>query len=345
MLPLFSLGLATGEAQAQQYAYDMNTAAPRIDGFNVDQVPYLSAGTELNFTLYGNPGAIATLHIAGAQRNLRLDEIESGQYQGAYTISTRDNITPQSAVTANLRLGNQVGTAVLRESLQARAGYHAPDQANHAFPKITRFDVQPSADLSDGNQLRFTLYGTPDGKAAIDGAKRKFFLQEVRSGEYSGVYTIKRRDQIASNTAVTANLRVGDRVTTATLDKALLAASAPATRIAKICTGCGMVEAVNIVETKGDGSYLGALGGGVVGALLGNQVGNGNGKTAATIAGAVGGAFAGRALEGNVRKTLHYEVLVRLQNGGTQTVSFEADPGYRVGEKVNITDGVMMRDL
>ena len=89
----------------------------------------------------------------------------------------------------------------------------------------------------------------------------------------------------------------------------------------------------------------GTIGGGVVGALLGNQVGKGSGKTVATIAGAVGGAFAGRAIEGNVKKTSHYEVLVRLQNGGTQTASFEVDPGYRIGDKVKITDGVLVRDL
>lgn len=345
MLPLFSLGLITSEANAQQYNIPAST--PRIDGFNVDEVPHLTPGTELIFSLYGTPGGTATLGIAGAQRNLNLNEVEAGRYEGAYTISIRDSITAQSSVTANLRLGNQVVSAVLRESLQTGVGYHAPGQAYGAFPKIARFDVQPSAELSRGNDLTFTLYGTPDGKAeiAIDGAKGKFFLQEVKSGEYSGVYTIRHRDRIASNSTVTANLRVGDRVTTATLDKALLTAAAPVTRVAKICTSCGMVEAVNVVEIKGDGSYLGTIGGGVVGALLGNQVGKGNGKTAATIAGAVGGAFAGRAIERNTRKTLHHEVLVRLQGGGTQTVSFEADPGYRVGDKVKITDGVLIRDL
>lgn len=345
MLPLLSVGLFTSEANAQHY--NNNAGTPRIDGFNVDEVPRLTPGTELNFSIYGTPGGTATLRIAGAQRNLNLYEANSGQYEGAYTISNRDNITAKSSVTANLRVGNQVVSTVLSESLQAGVGYHSPDQANDAFPKISRFEVRPSAELSRGNDLAFTLYGTPGGKAAIAiaGAKGKFFLHETKDGEYSGIYTIKPRDRIAPNSTVTANLRVGDRIVTTTLDKTLLAVTVPAPRIAKICTACGLVEAVNTVEINGDGSYLGTIGGGVVGGLLGNQVGKGNGKTAATIAGALGGILAGRAIESNVKKTVRYEVLVRLQNGGTQTVSFESDPGYRVGDKVRIADGGLVRDL
>jgi hypothetical protein len=36
--------------------------------------------------------------------------------------------------------------------------------------------------------------------------------------------------------------------------------------------------------------------------------------------------------------------VVRLENGATQTLSFEAEPGYRVGEKVKISDGVIVRN-
>jgi outer membrane lipoprotein SlyB len=144
---------------------------------------------------------------------------------------------------------------------------------------------------------------------------------------------------------VTANLRVGERIASTTLKTALQSAAAPApARVARICYDCGTVEAVNLVEVKGEGSYLGTIGGGVVGALLGSQVGGGSGRTAAQIAGAVGGAYAGNAIEGNVRTTKHYEVMVRLQNGATQTVSFAADPGYRIGDKVKISNGIIVRN-
>jgi hypothetical protein len=36
--------------------------------------------------------------------------------------------------------------------------------------------------------------------------------------------------------------------------------------------------------------------------------------------------------------------LVRLENGATQTVTFAAEPDYRVGDKVKINDGVIVRN-
>ena len=353
LLSLAPLAIMHQSVQAQQYS---NAAAgPRIDGFNVDEVRRLVPGAELNFDLYGSPGGSASLRIAGAQRNLNLAEVEPGQYSGTYTISSRDKITARSAVTGNLRLGNQVASAVLSESLQVGVGQHSQSRGPGPAPEISRFEVQPSPDLGGGSELPFTLRGTPGGKAdlSIGGTKGKFFLQEVQSGEYTGIYTVKRSDRISANSPVTANLQVGQRITSATLGRPLmLANTAPAQLAAPVqqvrqqrtCNGCGVVEAVNQVDVKGDGSYLGTIGGGVVGALLGSQVGSGNGRTAAQIAGAVGGAYAGREVEKNARKTAHYEVLVRLQNGGAQTVSFATDPGYRVGEKVRLTDGTLTRD-
>ena len=343
MSALMPLALLPSQAHAQQY--NQSQATPRIEGFNVDEVRRLAPGVELDFTIYGTPGGLATLRIAGATRNLILAEVEAGQYEGTYTISDRDKIAARSPVTANLRVGNEVASAVLNESLQVGVGYHSAKAMPGPQPRIERFDVEPVADLSGGNDLRFTVLGTPGGKVdlAIKGVKGKILLPEVNSGEYANTYTIRNRDRIKSDSVVTANLRVGERVTSVTLGKALQSAAAPV-RAASICNNCGTVEAVNLVEVKGEGGYLGTIGGGVVGALLGSQIGDGRGRTAAQIAGALGGAYAGHTIEGNVRKSSHYEVLVRLQNGATQTVSFAAEPGYRVGDKVKINDGVIVRN-
>ena len=77
--------------------------------------------------------------------------------------------------------------------------------------------------------------------------------------------------------------------------------------------------------------------------MLGSQIGGGNGRTAAPVAGAVGGALAGREIEKRVGNSAHYEVLVRLENGGTETMPTPADPGLRSGEKVRIVDGGLAR--
>lgn len=343
LLPFLSMGLMANQAHAQQQ--NKHTEL-KIVGFNVDEVPHLTAGTDLNFSIYGSPGSQATLYITGAQRNLTLSEVGAGLYEGVYTISSRDNITANSAVTANLRLNNQIASMVLSESLQTGVGYRSPEQTNPVTPTISHFEVQPANELRAGGKIGFSLYGTPGAKAemAIEGVKGTTYLKEVRRGEYAGVYTIKKHDRIASDSAVTAKLRAGERIASATLNKPLLSAAAQMKRKAAFCNACGSVEAINVVEVSGDGNYLGTIGGGIIGAALGNQVGGGNGKTIATIAGAVGGALAGHAIEGRVTKTKHHEVLVRMQNGSAQTASFEADPGYRVGDKVRITDGILTRD-
>jgi outer membrane lipoprotein SlyB len=146
---------------------------------------------------------------------------------------------------------------------------------------------------------------------------------------------------------VTADLRFGDQGTSAIFGKSLVAASAPKAPIrptAAICPHCSVVEAVNVIEVKGDGSYLGLIAGGLAGGLLGSRVGQGSGISKAEVVGAMGGAYAGREIEKNVKKTKHYEAIVRLQGGGTRAVSYEAEPGFRMGDKVRVVNGTLVRD-
>ena len=122
------------------------------------------------------------------------------------------------------------------------------------------------------------------------------------------------------------------------------AASAPATPpVARICAECGVIDAINATDKKGDGSGLGAVGGAVVGGLLGNQIGRGNGNTAATVVGAVGGAFAGNEVEKRVKTTKEFHVTVRMDDGSTRSFTFNNDPAYVVGDKIKVIDGRLVR--
>lgn len=112
------------------------------------------------------------------------------------------------------------------------------------------------------------------------------------------------------------------------------AAAAPIT-----CATCGVIESIRVVEREGQGTGLGVVAGGVVGALLGHQVGGGTGKDLATIAGAVGGGYAGNQVEKNVRKTKAYEITVRLEDGTSQIITQQAEPGFRPGDRVKLVDG------
>lgn len=347
---LLPLTVVSGVAAAQQSAY--SSATPRVGGFDVKQVRKLTAGTELNFTLYGTPGGIAIISIPGATGRLLLEEVETGFYAGIYTIKSTDRIAADSRVTANLRLGNQVASVVLDEPLIASAKtaaqLRAEAAAAQANPAIDRFEVIPGQ-LVAGSDLGFTLYGTPGARASvrIAGVKGRIFLDETRDGVYEGIYTIKSSDRITADSKVTANLRVGDVRTSAVLGKSLLASSNAAAdnrRSARQCANCGVVEAVNVIEVKGEGNYLGMIAGGLAGALLGHQVGGGSGKQIATVAGAAGGAFAGNEIEKRMKTTRHYEVITRLENGGTQAVSYETDPGYKAGDRVRVENGTLVRN-
>lgn len=342
-----SLPLAgySGLALAQPAVRSGTPMAPRIEGFSVDEVRRLTPGTELNFEIMGTPGGQVTLHIEGAQHMLALAEVGAGQYTGTYTINYRDKIVARSPVTANLRVGNQVESLVLNESLQIGVGYHRNKMASGPQPAIERFSVNPAPELNAGEDLSFSVLGTPGGQLdlTIQGVRGKVLLPEVRSGEYASTYTIRSRDRIQRNSVVTAHLRLGERDTSATLGQALQD-NQVARPVHRGCVTCGTVESINLIEVKGEGGYLGAIGGGLVGAILGNQVGQGSGRTVARIAGAVGGAYAGRALEGKSRASSHYEVLVRLQNGSAHTVMFATAPEFLVGDKVRINDGELLRN-
>jgi outer membrane lipoprotein SlyB len=318
--------------------------SPRITGFNVDEVTRLRPGVELNFAMSGSPGGRATLRIAGAAHNLVLQEVEVGQYEGTYTIGNRDKIAARSRVTANLRLGNQVASDVLDESLQIGVGYHDNSDGKGPAPAISRFQVGAVNQLSPGNELPFSVFGSGGGKVSltIAGVRGKVLLAETNSGEYSGVYTIRVNDRISATSAVVATLQQGGRITRATLGQPLInPRNVSTSHEPRACYNCGTVEAVNLIEVRGDGNYLGTIGGGVVGALLGSQIGAGSGRTAAQVAGALGGAYVGNRIEGQQRQSHHFEVLVRMQNGSGQTVSFASDPGYRIGDQVRLSRGVL----
>lgn len=347
LLLLCSFLLPAGVAQAQQPV--PMASAPRITGFDVEPARRLIAGSDLIFTLYGTPGGTASMRINGVAAKIYLDEVESGVYETTYTIRTSDRLTATTAVTANLRSDNQIATQTLDESLLAGAPSPSARAAAAAAgsPKIDRFELIPPARLQSGEELLFTLYGTPAGQASvrIAGVKGKIFLQETKTGVYEGAYTIKDRDRIAANAITTANLHLGNRDASATLNRPLSAGAAPIPapqRAASICANCGVVEAINVVEVKGDGSYIGKIAGGVIGGLLGSQVGQGRGTTAAEIAGAVGGAVAGNEIEKRMKKTTHYDVVVRLSGGGAQTITYAAQPSFKTGDKVKVENGVLV---
>ncbi|WP_372521967.1 glycine zipper 2TM domain-containing protein [Sulfuricaulis sp.] len=112
---------------------------------------------------------------------------------------------------------------------------------------------------------------------------------------------------------------------------------------AKECLNCGVIESINLVELKGEGSGAGAVAGGVLGAVVGSEIGAGRGKTLAEVAGAAGGAYAGNEVEKNMKKSAHFRITVRMNNGSVRTITQKTDPGFRTGDSVKIENGTLVR--
>lgn len=108
-----------------------------------------------------------------------------------------------------------------------------------------------------------------------------------------------------------------------------------------ICANCGVITSINAVEQAGEGSGLGAVAGGVLGGVLGHQVGGGSGKKIATIAGAAGGAYAGHQIEKSAKKTVRYDINVRMDDGTSTVISQPTEPVHRVGDKVKLVNGAL----
>ena len=120
------------------------------------------------------------------------------------------------------------------------------------------------------------------------------------------------------------------------------AAPAPApVAVAAKCAECGVVQSVHEIDTKGEGTGLGAVGGAVVGGVLGSQVGGGDGKKVMAAVGAVGGAVAGNEIEKRVKSTKSYEITVRFDDGTSRVITEPNATAWRAGDKVKVINGVL----
>ena len=332
----------------------------RITSLGVEQIRRLRPGNVLSFSLNGTPGAAVTLQIAGATKPLQMNEVRPGEYEGDYTIRTRDRLTAASTVTARLLKNGRTTTAMLGSSLLLGAS----DPTPVATAPITAFTVVAADGFQPGDEVNFSLKGKPGGAArvAVQGVDKRIVLTEVSRGVYEGSYVIRRQDRLQGEFSADGYL-MSDRLETSqhferrfdrsgnetgridgrdgrdARDARATGQQAPAA-----CANCGSIESVNVVEVKGDSpNVIGTIAGGLLGGVVGHQVGGGSGKDLATIVGAVGGAYAGNRVENNMGKTKVYRVAVRLDGGSVQSFDYATDPSVQVGTRVKVENGVLIR--
>lgn len=108
----------------------------------------------------------------------------------------------------------------------------------------------------------------------------------------------------------------------------------------------GEVQAIEMVRQNNTaGIGIGTIAGAVVGGIVGNQVGAGSGNTAATVLGAAGGAYAGHELEkrNQQQQVDAYKLTIRMRDGSYQTVVQSSSGNIRVGDRVQIENGIARR--
>jgi outer membrane lipoprotein SlyB len=115
-----------------------------------------------------------------------------------------------------------------------------------------------------------------------------------------------------------------------------------------VYTQYGVVQSIELVQQNAapaNGIGAGTIAGALVGGILGHQVGGGTGNTAATVLGAAGGAYVGNQMEKNqgAQQVNAYKLNIRLNNGTYQAITQSSADDIRVGDRVQIDNGVARR--
>ncbi len=212
--------------------------APEISSFQVNLSDQLAPGSEFEFTLEGTPRGKASVRLSGVNRNIVLREVDPGIYEGSYTLSRRDRLSPQPTASATLRVRNlaTVATQALASSPAPVASRPAPLPVPAPAPAIAtlaieRFTVAPVARIEPGAELRFAAIGTPGARASftIDAVVRDVPMPEVRPGRYEGAYTIRRNDNFPPSLSIVATLEGNGQSIRSRLNQALLVDAKPPT--------------------------------------------------------------------------------------------------------------------
>ncbi len=209
-----------------------------IESFTADPVNQLNPGTEVVFSVEGTRKGKASVRIDGVPRTINLSEVDSGTYEGTYTIRNSDKVAPNAAVRASLKARGRTAVATLNfraaaapaVAAPAPAATPAPQQQPAAGPlRIERFTLTPVDKLEPGVDLRFIVLGTPGVRATVNiqGVNRDVAMNEVKPGQYEATYTVRRLDNFPPSGNIVARLEAGGQVARMRLNQSLVADAKP----------------------------------------------------------------------------------------------------------------------
>jgi len=275
-----------------------------VDGVDVEQVVALGAGLPLNFTVFGTPGALATLRIEGGRRVLELREVEPGVYEGSYVIDGSDAVRPDSRVTATLQKQGAVAYGALDEPLLLAKG-----------------TVPWGAPATPGS----ALVAAPSPATASPPSPAQAFVAPPAPAPVTPV------PPSAAETTMPMPIAATPRPVPPEVFAATPPPSAPAP-----CSDCAVVESVRAVEVAPRGGVIGAIGGAIAGAILGKELGEAHKQRMLTLLGAIGGGLAGRQIERQATQSTQYDVDLRLADGTLLRRRYEQAPPFAAGATIRL---------
>lgn len=130
-------------------------------------------------------------------------------------MNTRTKLSAYSlAIAASFALGSSL----------AQAKSPNTDSRAASLAQVQTFSVNQLEQVTPGNELEFTLRGTPNQNVSLNiaGATAKVQMSEVAPGKYEGTYTVRSRDRITAESLVTARMERDGKVTTTSLDQSVV---------------------------------------------------------------------------------------------------------------------------
>jgi hypothetical protein len=312
---LAALALAGSSAWAQ--------GRPRIDGFDVERVAELSAGTRLNFSVFGSPGGQVLLQIDGARRPLPLRELQPGVYDGSYLLEQDEHIAADARVVATLRIGGLETRAMLDEPLllgqppvtatrpvEALPPRHAPSPVPNPGPSAAPAPA-PSPSPS----------AVPSAAPIPAPAPAPAPAPTPSPSPAQSPWPIDARPAPPPAT---------ERPALPEPEPAAERRTAPPRHEPPRCPDCAVVESIRPLpaDDRPPASAPGTL----LGGLFGERVGQAVDRHVARVTGAVERAVQGRPLD--ERTGPGVEVVLRLPNGQRLVRTYERAPDLRVGDTV-----------
>ena len=313
-LLLAALAWAGGSAWAQ--------GRPRIDGIDVERVAALAAGTRLNFSVFGSPGAQVVLQIDGAHRPLPLREVQPGVYDGSYLLEPGEHIAADARVVATLRSGGLETRAMLDEPLLLGPNVAPPPQAQaQTQAESPPAPTSPRPPLASPVPLPEPIpspapmpEASPAPRPAPAPAPSTLRLPPRPTPDHTPDSTPDTTPERRASPGPAPDY----------------SPTAPPRRGPAPCPDCATVESIRPLprDTRPPASAPGTL----LGGLFGERVGQAVDRHVARVSGAVERAVHGRPLD--ERSGPEVEVVLRLPNGQRLLRIYDHEPDLRVGDTV-----------